>query len=373
MIQKAVLIGLFIASVYSAEYETTFENSNFTLSMPLDGTGSQELYNYNRFRMTTHISEKDWFMTAIGDLQNHLGYAMIHSESFQSADAKRSDTPFETRTGSYDYSEGEMYLRLYRLYGGYADEKHRITLGLQKVSMGVGRIWNPTDLFNPKNPFALEPDEVNGVLALAYTYSPSALSQMSVVSAMRADDSFKYAGRIKGYVGLADAAINAVEANDVRMIGYELEGEWMNTGIELRSEGGWFEDKLLQKQFFQGIFGADYTFENTLGIAVEWLHSSKTFVEQQIVALPSGAPDNLVQSSDYAGISAGYEFDPLWYGRWVSILNLDDRSIYFSPSLHYSLDNDMSLGLGAMLFTGDHGSEFGDFGPTYYLNFKVTF
>lgn len=373
MIHKVVLAGLVIISAFGAEYETTYENSNFTLSMPLDGTGAQELYNYNRFRMTSHISEKDWFVTAIGDLQNHLGYAVIHSDSFQSADAKRSDTPFETRTGSYDYSEGEMILRLYRLYGGYADENHRITLGLQKVSMGVGRIWNPTDLFNPKNPLALEPDEVNGVLALAYTYSPSALSQISLISAMRADDSFKYAGRIKGYLGIADAAINTVEANDVRMIGYELEGEWMNTGIELRSEGGWFDDKLLQQQFFQGLFGADYTFENSLSIAAEWLHSSKTFIEEQLLALPSGAPDNLVQSSDYVGISARYEFDPLCYGRIISIVNLEDSSVFISPSVQYSLDNDMSVGLGVMLYSGKRDSEYGDYGSTYYLNFKVTF
>jgi len=239
--------------------------------------------------------------------------------------------------------------------------------------MGVGRIWNPTDLFNPKNPYALEPDEVNGVFALAYTYSPSALSQMSIVSAMRADDTFKYAGRIKGYLGVADAGINAVEANDARMIGYEIEGEWLNTGIELRSEGGWFEDKLLHQQFFQGVFGADYAFENSFSVAAEWLHSSKTFVENQLFHLASGVRDNLVQASDYAGISAGYEFDPLWYGRLISILNLDDNSMYVSPSLYYSLDNDMSIGLGAMFYSGKHNTEFGDYVPTYYLNFKVTF
>lgn len=372
---KKWLAGIFLSlSAYSAETESIFENSNFTLNMPLNGTEEHHWYNYNRFRITENVREDNWFLNAIGDIQNHLGNAIIHSTSFQAADSARSDTPFATRSKSYDYTEGEFNGRIYRLYGGYADDRHRLSFGLQKVSMGVGRIWNPTDLFNPKNPLALEPDEVNGVLSMAYTYSPTDLSQMTAVVAQRSDESFKYAGRIKGYLfDIADAAIDAVSANDVSMIGYELEGELMKTGIELRSEGGWFDDKLIHQQFFQGLIGADYAFENSLSVALEWLHTSKIFERELLLQLSSGAPDNLVRSHDYGGLVCGYEIDPLLSLSLSSIVNAEDGSFFLSPTLTYSLDNDSSLSVGGLFYGGEDGSEFERYGQTYYLHIKVTF
>ncbi|MFH0708845.1 MAG: hypothetical protein V2A75_01430 [Pseudomonadota bacterium] len=373
MMRKILVAVLLMLSINAVEYETTFENSNFTLSSPLNGTGNQELYNINRFRLTENLREGNWFATAIGDIKNILGYDMINSISYKSASMIRSDTPFSTQSGTYDYHDGQMYAQLYRLYGGYTDEKQRVSIGLQKVSMGVGRIWNPTDLFNPKNPLALEPDEMYGVFALAYSYSPSSLSQITAVAAQRADKSFKYAGRVKGYLGFADAALDIVSADDVTMIGYELEGELLNSGIELRSEGGWFDDKLLQKKFFQGLIGADYAFENSLMLIGEWLHTSRTFDHELQLGTASGASSNLVRAGDYLGLSCGYQFDPLLYGTLSTIISADDGSFYTGPVFRYSLDDDMTLGIGAMFYGGKNDSEFGPLGQTYYLNFKVTF
>ena len=369
------MIGLLVLLplLASADVETTFENSNFTLSAPLDGAGKRVLYNYDRFRTTLAVHEGNWFMTAIGDVENHLGQDMINSASFEAAAAVRSDTPFSTRSGITNYGEGEFSAKLYRLYGGYADGKHRVSLGLQNVSMGVGRIWNPTDLFNPKQPFALEPDEVYGVFALAYTYSPSDLSQVSVVAAERRDHSYKYAGRYKGYLDVADVAVNVVEADDVTMVGYELEGELLETGVELRSEGGWFDDKLLGKTFFQGVVGADYTFENSFSVVGEWLHSSRSFERELLLSLPSGAPDNRVRSKGYGALSLGYEFDALTNGGLTAIASSGDGSWFLSPAVTYSLSDDATLAAGAMLYGGNRGSEFGDLHPTYYVNVKVTF
>lgn len=372
--KKALLIGMLLSvSVSAADFESTFENSNFTLSSPLNGTGDSKPVNINRFRISEQLREGNWFATAIGDIKNTLGRDTINSSSYQAASALGSDTPFATKTGTKNYYEGQVYAQLYRFYGGYADEKQRVSVGLQKVSMGVGRIWNPTDLFNPKNPLALEPDEVFGVFALSYTYSLNNLSQITAVAAERADKSMKYAGRVKGYLGFADAAIDIVSGDDVSMIGYELEGELLDTGVELRSEGGWFNDKLLHQQFFQGVIGADYAFENSLMLIGEWLHTSRTFDRELQQRLPSGTPNNLVGAHDYVALSTGFQFDPLLYGSLSAIVSADDGSFYTGPSLRYSLSDDMSLGLGAMAYGGKGGSEFGDLGQTWYLNLKMTF
>jgi hypothetical protein len=82
---------------------------------------------------------------------------------------------------------------------------------------------------------------------------------------------------------------------------------------------------------------------------------------------------NLVRSKDYAAINFGYQFDPLLYTTLTTIVNAHDGSFYTGPMLRYSLADDMSLGLGAMLYEGKSGSEFGALGQTYYVNVKITF
>lgn len=358
-------------TVWAVESETTLENSNFTLSSPIQG--EREMFNYHRIRLMQHVRTDNWFATAIGDIENYLGQDYIHSREYTAASALRSDTPFSTQTGTYHYGEGELYAQLFRLYGGYSDTYHRISIGLQKLSFGVGRIWNPIDMFNPKNPLALEPDEVYGTFSAAYTYTPGDLRQINVIAAQRSDQSFKYAGRIKGYTGFADIALSGVSADDMTMVGYEIEGELLKSGIGIRSEGGYFNDKLLDRRYFQGIIGVDYGFEKSLIIVAEWLHTSRTFGDAITLALPSGSRQNLVRSHDYGALNAGYQIDPLVYGSCTTIVNVEDGSYYFSPSLRYSLDDDVSLSAGAMMFGGVRGSEFGRRGETLYLNLKMTY
>jgi hypothetical protein len=371
-VRRLLLAGAAAATLlHAAEYETTFENSNFILSVPLEGTGERAWADYNRFRLTEHITAGNWFATAIGDVEHYLGQDYINSTLYKTASAVRSDTPFATQTGTQRYGEGELFAQLYRLYGGYADARHRLSIGLQKVSMGVGRIWNPTDLFNPKNPLALEPDEVFGNVALVYMYAISDLSQVTGVVAQRRDETFKYAGRLKGNAASVDMALNAVSADDVEMLGYELEGELSESGVGLRSEGGWFRDKLLGQSFFQGLVGADYVFENSLMLAAEWLHTSRGFDTEP--GAVSGAPANLVRAKDYLGMNAGYDIDPLLYGSLSLIVSAGDGSSYLAPQLSYSLADDATLAAGAMLYGGSSGSEFGDYLPSIYLNLKITF
>lgn len=368
---RQLLVGMTAVCSLWSEQVFTLENTNYTLSQPLAENGKRVLLNYDRFRMTGNAQEEEWFVTAIADVEHYLGRDYVYSESYDDLSQADADVPFKTQTRKHRYGEGEYYAELYRLYGGYTDERQRISLGLQKVSMGVGRIWNPTDLFNPINPLALEPDEVFGVFALSYTYSMSDLSEATVVAAQCQDHSFKYAGRIKGYVQFADMGVDVIKADDAAMIAYEIEGGLMQSGIALRSEGGWFEEKVLNREFFQGLVGADYAFENSLILAGEWLYSSKTFTQDE--REQSGLKENLTGSNSYIGITATYEFDPLFMGSVAGIASIDDQSFYIAPSFAYSLSDDASLGVGAMLYAGDTGTEFGDRGKTYYLKLQVTF
>ena len=152
-------------SLAAAEHEYSFENSNFTLSSIPYESDERLLYNYNRLRLNYKLKEDNWYLSFIGDIDNYYGEKYIQSSEYQFLRSIKSDTPFDIQTNAKDYGNGEVFGRIHRFNIGYADEKHNVVFGLQKISMGVGRIWTPTDLFNPRNPLALEPDQIYGAYA----------------------------------------------------------------------------------------------------------------------------------------------------------------------------------------------------------------
>jgi len=369
-------IGLLCLTVplMAVEHDFSIENTNYTISKVPYPDGDRTLYNYNRLRLTDQIKEGNWFAHIIADIDNYYGEDYIESFEYQFLGTINADTPFDIETNSKNYGNGEVFGRLHRFNVGYSDETHNVVFGLQKISMGVGRIWTPTDLFNPRNPLALEPDQVYGNYALSYTYALGELSEIMGVVAKRHDHTYKYAGRIKSNFGVLDIALDVLSSDDAQMIAYELEGNLFETGIEWRSEGGYFKDKLLDKEFFQGILGLDYGFQNGLTLVTEWIHSSETYSFDEILLhQESTLSNNRHLSSDYIGASAYYDFNLLFNGALSLIYSPDDQSSFISPVIEYSISDDASLALGAMLYNGNGESEFGTIDNSYYLRFKVTY
>ncbi|GIT99962.1 hypothetical protein TSL6_04690 [Sulfurovum sp. TSL6] len=358
----------------AVDHDLTIENTNYTISKIPYAEDDRTLYNYNRLRITDKIKEGNWFATIIADIDNYYGETYIESFEYQFLRSINADTPFNIETNAKDYEKGEVFGRLHRFYVGYGDAKHNLLFGLQKITMGVGRIWTPTDLFNPRNPLALEPDQIYGNVALSYTYALGELSQAMGVVAKREDNSYKYAGRVKGNVAIGDVALDVYSSNDAQMIAYEIEGNLFDTGIEWRSEGGFYKDKLLDKEFYQTIVGADYGFVNGLTVMTEWLHSSKTYTADEILNFQeSSLGYNRHFSSDYVGASAYYDFNLLYSGAVSVIHNPEDQSSFISPLIEYSISDDASIAVGAMLYTGNNESEFGSVENSYYLRLKATY
>ena len=69
----------------------------------------------------------------------------------------------------------------------------------------------------------------------------------------------------------------------------------------------------------------------------------------------------------------GYDLTPLL--RWdnYAILNLNGRSLFFSPNLTYSVYADLDLALGLQIFTGSDKSEYGTFHNLYYIQIQRFF
>jgi hypothetical protein len=376
MLKKPLFLLLLLSHVIYADFDYMVNNSNFTISQGSIFQSENEtyMYNYNRLRFRGDYTDEGFFGTIIADGVNYLGDYYINSASFEYIDQIKSDTSFKTKT-----NDGPLYAKLYRLYGGYEDSKNRAVIGLQNISMGVGRIWTPTDMFNPKNSYALESDEVYGVAALSYTRYLSDTSHVNIVASQKADNSFKYAGIYKVLFGFAEIGIDAIISNETKMIGYEIEGNLADTGIELRSEGAYIQNSLIgeqdEKEFFQGIVGADYGFKNGVTLVLEALYSSDTFSYQQILQnIDSEILSNLVYSNLYTAISLSYSFNMFLDTSLLYIESFNDKnSRFISPSITYTLNDNNSFIIGAMIQNGDGSSEFGSSDNTYYFKWALSF
>ncbi|MCK4974701.1 MAG: hypothetical protein KAR81_05570 [Sulfurimonas sp.] len=378
---KIAIVGILLVSSLFADFDYKVDNTNITISQGSSSLNEDKtyMYNYNRLRFRGDYTDENYFATIITDGVNHLGHSYIKSNTFEYVKLSHSDTPFTTQTNFKDYGDGAIYAKLYRLYGGYEDSDNRVVVGLQNISMGVGRIWTPTNLFNHRNIYAIEADEVFGVYAISYTRHLSDTSHVRVVASQKRDHSFKYAAIYKAVLDFAEIGINAISSNETKMLGYEIEGDLADTGIELRSEGAYIKNNLKgvsgDEKFFQGIIGADYGFENGVTVVAEALYSSEKFSYQEILQnLDSEILSNLTGSHFYTGLTLSYSFNIFLDASLLYIESYNDsNSRFISPSLTYTLNDNNSFMLGSMIQNGDSSSEFGSSDNTYYFKWALSF
>ncbi len=240
---------------------------------------------------------------------------------------------------------------IYRAYLEYTGSKHFWVAGKQRIPLGVGRFWNPIDVFNPIDIQAIEPNERPGTNSIHYEY---AMSQLSNIDATIAEG--KGALRVKGYLEFADVALVGEwdEDNNLDIIGWELEGELSSTGIEIRSEGGSFHDRKSGKRHTEFIAGAEYGFANSLVLTGEYHY------------LDGPRRDEL-------GLSASFQPTMLWVCYLTTVMALDDGSGFISPVVEFSLSDEMTLSGGAFVYHGAENSIYGYNPDRLYIRWFIHF
>jgi len=240
---------------------------------------------------------------------------------------------------------------VYRAFLEYKGAKHFWVVGKQRIPLGVGRFWNPIDVFNPIEIESIEPNERPGTNSVHYEY---ALSRLSSVNATLARG--KGAIRLKGYLDFADLALVGEwdEDENLDIIGWEAEGEFAGTGIELRSEGGSFHDRKTGERHTEFIFGADYGFANSLVLTGEYHYVD-------------------VSRQDELGLSVSFQPTMLWSCFLTTVTDLDDGSGFVLPAVEYSLSDEMTLSGGAFFYHGSGDSRYGETQERLYIRWFVHF
>lgn len=362
-------ILLFVATCSLADDEVlTFKGyyknllTHARTAFPQDESYTLDL---NRLRLEARGRPAGW----LGYEMQYDNEALLGSylDTVQFAQLKAA-RPATYRDMESNYVDNKSLLMRHRVRRGFVSLNTAAAdmyLGRQRIAWGSGRMWNPTDLFNPYNPAQLERDERTGVDAVLLEKNFSALSRLSLAYAPQRNASASRAVRYRTNFARTDIALMAGEFRDARVAGFEFAGRIGDAGVygevaHTRPSAG--------DAFTRSVLGAEYAFENTLTIGAEYYWNGEGTSQRSrydFVRLFSGEIQNVAKH--YTGAHLRYEITPLLHSENHLILNHDDASRFFAPGLVYSLTSNWDAAAGAQLFGGDAGSEYGRFYNVYYM------
>ena len=265
-------------------------------------------------------------------------------------------------------------------YVRFAFKAFDLTVGKQQISLGTGYVWNPTDVFNIKDPLdptyeqpghnGLRVDVPLGAAAmLTALYSPdddfkSSAKMVQFKTRLARFDltliGVETTWRFHDYTRFDYSMMNFAENPERRrLLGISTAGEILGLGVWAEYAYNWMEKT---RNFMELVAGWDYTFDsqtyimmeyyrNTLGRSRsgsydlnDWMRlmasEQKTVSRDQIYALASHPATDLLN----AGLST------LW--------SLSDGSFVLIPTLEYSFSDNVVITVYLNINFGREGTNY---------------
>lgn len=272
-----------------------------------------------------------------------------------------------------------LHSEIDRLYFDYTKGNLNITVGRQRINWGTNLVWNPNDLFNVYSYFDFDYEERPGTDAIRLQYYTGYASSYELVYKIdNKFDKMSMAGLYKfnrwGY--------------DFQLLGGKAESDvvagigWTGSvyGAAFRGEATWFRDiEHFTDTISQVVasVSADYTFRNSLYLQTGVLYNSNGSNEKAgdinlLMSQPLSAK-MLTRSRYNLFAQIMIPVSPLLIANMASIINPCDGSWFISPTIQYSLAEDLELSAVGQLFFGEKKSEFGNYGKLFFLRFRRSF
>lgn len=344
------------------------------LSLPTWVWGETSLFGYFENRFFTLIQEDD---TQLGDY-NRLRLKLKANPSemvnFNLAlDFYSFHGNIASPLGTYGENTPQT-INLDRAYVNIYFKHFDLSIGKQRIAMGVSYIWAPLDLFNRVN--IMEPkEEKPGTNAFKIYIPLGASTSITGVFSPEADFSSSKSGlRGKTQILGIDIALTLIQ--------WGLE-ETTVYGIDLRGEHGigwWFEGGLFvrgDQREYKYVAGFDYTFP--IGNNIYWLNEYffdssgvDNLKEYDLQLLISG--ERFTLGKHYFFSMVRYSFSELLSGSLSYIANWGDGSYILNPNVSYDLSDNILVSSGIYLPLGTKGGEFhtGDT-QVIYVWLKINF
>lgn len=249
-----------------------------------------------------------------------------------------------------------------------------LTIGRQRISWGTGRVWNPTDIFNPINPANFGKIEKDGADAASMKFYLGQLTDLQLV--YNAEYHFKYsdyAARFHTNILEYDFSLMSGYVDKRLVNGGDFAGDIGGAGI--RGEALISSDIINNTGYFiKWILGADYQFTDKLYGLLEYYHNGQGSLNRNnydFIALEQGTILNLAK--DYLVVSGTYQLTPLVTLSLSSNSNFNDGSGYAAATVAYSASDNTSLTLGSLFTYGGTLTEYWFYPQAYYLKLEAYF
>ena len=354
-INALICILIIILSVFNltanVDISGYLENRFYTINnMEIDWSDLEnkfKLADYNRLRLKFKANPSD---------SVSVNFA-IDFFSFHGSIA----SPMGTSSNETGDSSNAVKIDLDRAYADIHFKKFDLTIGKQRVAMGVSYLWSPLDVFNRVNLF--EPKEEKPGVNAFKLYIP--LGDFSSITAVFSpEDNFKASRsgiRVQTQLFGIDTALTAIRSGDTGVSIY---------GLDLRGElfvGWWVEfatstyDHFENKKDYKTVVGFDYTFP--VGNGIYWLNEfffdsggEKNTDNYNYDLLSQG--DKFTLGRTYYLSMLRYGFDELLSSSITYIANWNDGSFILNPNLQYEVFQNTSVSIGCYLPLGKQAGEF---------------
>jgi hypothetical protein len=267
-----------------------------------------------------------------------------------------------------------------------------LILGRQRIAWGTARFISAVDLFNPFDPAAIDKEEKLGVDAAVAEIPLGAFSGLTLVFAPDLFESeISYAARIYTNQFNYDLALTAGRFVDRYVLGFDFAGQVWDIALfgeiayikedhtslyRVADSNTLFGFRLVETDthYLRGSIGAEYVFENSFSILVEYYYNGKGARDRENYNLMSlAAKDELSLGRHYLFSSFGYDIMPILRGDVAVYLSLTDFSVLVSPSVEYSITESLYLNAGAQMGIGHNGDEYEMRRDLYYLQLRYYF
>jgi hypothetical protein len=330
----------------------------------------------NRFNFTWYAKDNLTFKTSIRSIFDYgqfvsiiPGYSELASQDYGYFDL----TEKISSNNSY-----VLYTNIDRLNFSYTVGDLEIQIGRQRINWGINSVWTPNDIFNSSSFINFDYAEKSGSDAIRLLYYLDFASSFEIVSKLDYKNDLTFAGKLQvnswdydfqflGGFSADDYIFAAGWAGNVSDAGFTGELTYFRDKDNFADTSGIIVSSI----------GANYTFSNSLFLAVEFLYNSngktgKTNLPNNLFDLDYSAKNlSPARYSIFSQIS--YPITPLISSSIATIVNPSDGSLFVNPNLEISLNEDVYLLASGQFFLGKSFTEWGDYGQFYYLRIKWNF
>ncbi len=317
-----------------------------------------------------------------GDLSWRVAYdneviagGLVEGPDFAAVKTAIEPTHFD---GVRDLATGGSYLwrhRIARASLAWETDDWRGIAGRQRIAWGSGRIWNPTDRFNPTSATALESGQKTGSDALfaeRYVGPFGALQMVAAPGRAKRNVSRKLALRWRDTIRESDYAVLVGAIEKEPIAGLDVSANLFGGGLHMEATAGWPRNA---PRYAQMSLGYDVTvpagfLEQPLSMSAEYFRNGAATGN-----IPIGlAPDRVnSRRRDLWGLSAGYDLSFLWRASATALFDTQTGSRVVIPSLNWSVSQDVDVQFSGQFFSGGAESEYGAGQDTFLVRVALYF